>query len=418
MRYQLLRGVHDILPNESFKWQFVEEKFREIFGSFGFSEIRTPIIEQRELFERSIGDQTDIVSKEMYSFVDKGGRNITLRPEATASVVRAAIEHNLLGKGKIVKLFYIGPMFRYERPQAGRFRQFHQAGVEFLGSSSYLADAEVIMASMDFLSSLQIRSLKLHINSVGCKKCRPKFEQNLKDFIHANLENLCDDCRERSKKNLLRVLDCKNKSCQKIYSDAPKILDFLCEDCLSHFEKLKKLLLSLGLDLIVDEKLVRGLDYYIKTTFEIVSMDLGSQNSLCGGGRYDNLVKDLGGSETPAVGMAIGLERLLSVIESQNTLSIETPLIDFYFAVLDEQSAEIAFSLVSKIRKLGKKIEVDYSDKSLSSKLKSADSIHAKNVLILGENERQKGICILRDMKSGDQKEIKISELLGEIKKC
>ncbi len=415
MKYQSLRGTHDILPEETPAWQYIEKKIHEKFGSCGFCEIRTPAIEQTELFMRSIGDQTDIVSKEMYSFQDKGGRNIALRPEATASVVRAAIEHNLIAKDKISKLYYIGPMFRYERPQAGRFRQFYQAGIELFGTSSALADAEVVLAGIILFNSLGLRSLEVEINSVGCKKCRPAYEEELKKYLAANSSKLCADCNERKEKNILRVLDCKNESCKKVIFKAPSLEAMLCEECKSHFEEFSGSLSSFGVTVSVNDKLVRGLDYYTKTTFEIISKELGAQNAVCGGGRYDDLIEELGGPATPAVGMAIGLERLLFVMASQKLLPEPGKELDIYIAAIGHDAQKKALQQVFELRKSGISAETDLSGKSLKSQLKTADGLGARYVLIIGEDEMKKGSFSLRNMKTAQQKEIRMEELYREI---
>lgn len=415
MKYQSLRGTHDILPEETPVWQYVEKKIHDKFRSCGFSEIRTPAIEQSKLFTRSIGDQTDIVSKEMYTFEDKGGRSISLRPEATASVVRAAIEHNLAIKDKISKLYYIGPMFRYERPQAGRFRQFYQAGVELIGSSSAFADAEVILAGVLLFNSLGLKSLEVEINSVGCGKCRPGYEKELKKYLEDHSSGLCADCNERAGKNALRVLDCKKEECGSVISSAPSLKEMICQECKTHFEQLVEALGSFGVKVSVNEKLVRGLDYYTKTTFEIVSKELGAQNAVCGGGRYDALIEQLGGNSIPAVGMAIGLERLISVMKAQKLLPEPERELAVYIAAIGLEAQRTAFKQLFELRKSGVSAETDLSGKSLKSQLKTADNLGARYVLIMGEEEARKGAFPLRDMKTGGQKEIKLEELFREI---
>ena len=418
MKYQSLRGTHDILPDQTPVWQYVEKKIHDKLQSCGFSEIRTPAIEQSELFTRSIGDLTDIVSKEMYTFEDKGGRSISLRPEATASVVRSAIEHNLAIKDKISKLYYIGPMFRYERPQAGRFRQFYQAGVELIGSSSAFADAEVVLAGVLLFNSLGLRSLEVEINSVGCEKCRPGYEKELKKYLKDNSSKLCSDCNERIGKNVLRVLDCKKEGCRSVISSAPSLKEMICEECKTHFEQLTESLGSFGVKVSVNEKLVRGLDYYTKTTFEIVSKELGAQNAVCGGGRYDTLIEQLGGSKIPAVGMAIGLERLISVMEAQKLLPEPEKNLALYIAAIGLEAQKKAFKQVFELRKSGVSAETDLLGKSLKSQLKAADNLGAKYVLIMGEEEIKKGVFPLRNMKTGDQKEIRLEELHREIEQA
>ncbi len=415
MKYQSLRGTHDILPDETPVWQYVEKKIHDNFRSCGFSEIRTPAIELTELFTRSIGGSTDIVSKEMYTFEDKGGRSISLRPEATASVVRSAIEHSLAVKDKISKLYYIGPMFRYERPQAGRFRQFYQAGIELIGASSPFADAEVILAGVLLFNSLGLKALEVEINSVGCAGCRPGYEKELKKYLKNNSSKLCADCNERTGKNVLRVLDCKKEGCRIVISSAPSLKDMICEECKTHFEQLVDALGSFGVKVSVNDKLVRGLDYYTKTTFEIVSKELGAQNAVCGGGRYDALIEQLGGGNIPAVGMAIGLERLISVMEAQKLLPEPEKHLSVYLAAIGHEAQKAAFKQLFELRKSGVSAETDLSGKSLKSQLKTADNLGARYVLIMGEEEARKGVFPLRDMKTGGQKEIKLEELFREI---
>ncbi len=415
MKYQSLRGTHDILPEETPVWQYVETKIHDKFQSFGFEEIRTPIIEQSELFTRSIGGATDIVSKEMYTFTDKGGRSITLRPEATASVVRAVIEHSLISKDKVTKTYYIGPMFRYERPQAGRFRQFYQAGIEMFGASSAFADAEVILAGILLFGSFGIKSLEVDINSVGCQVCRPKYNKELSSFLKDHLSELCVDCGARFTTNPLRILDCKNEKCRKVLASAPSLNEMICDDCRAHLEQTEDLLKLSHVEVRRNDKLVRGLDYYTGTIFEIVSRELGAQNAVCGGGRYDSLVKELGGSDIPAVGMAIGLERLIEVMRMQKLLPEKEQGISVYIAALGQDAQKTAFAKMVELLKEGICADMDFSGKSLKSQLKTADNLGARYVLMIGEDELKKGSFPLRDMKTGQQKGIKLEELLREI---
>jgi len=415
MKYQSLRGTHDILPEETPVWQYVEAKIHDKFQSFGFEEIRTPVIEQSELFTRSIGGATDIVSKEMYTFTDKGDRSITLRPEATASVVRAVIEHGLVSKDKVTKTYYIGPMFRYERPQAGRFRQFYQAGIEMFGASSALADAEVILAGILLFGSFGIKSLEVDINSVGCSVCRPKYNKELSSFLKDHLSDLCVDCGARFAVNPLRILDCKNEKCRKILANAPSLNEMICDDCRAHLEQTEDLLKSSHVEVRRNDKLVRGLDYYTGTIFEIVSRELGAQNAVCGGGRYDSLVKELGGSDIPAVGMAIGLERLIEVMKIQKLLPEKEQGLSVYIAALGQAAQKTAFAKMMELLKEGISADTDFSGKSLKSQLKNADNLGARYVLMIGEDELKKNSFPLRDMKTGQQKEIKLEELFREI---
>ncbi len=415
MKYQALRGTKDVIPKDTPIWQLIENAIHGIFQNYGFDEIRTPIIEQTELFTRSIGTTTDIVSKEMYTFVDKGDRSITLRPEATASVVRAAIENNLISKDRATKLYYIGSMFRYERPQAGRFRQFNQAGIEAFGSSAPETDAEVILAALKLFEAIGLKGLEVHLNSVGCSDCRPKYSENLKKYLESNESALCGDCKTRTQENTLRVLDCKEDSCKVIISKAPPLRDHLCENCRAHFDKLISLLASLNVKIIEDSNLVRGLDYYTKTTFEIISNDLGSQNAVCGGGRYDGLVKELGGSETPAVGMAVGIERLISVMETQKIVPEYKSDLKFYIAAIGDDAKNLSFKIIEQLRGAGIKAETDYSGRSLKSSLKQADNLGAKYALIIGEDEISKGVVLLRNMATKEQSEIKIDSILEDV---
>ena len=317
---QALKGTHDILPEEVYKWDYMEGVIRDVCARYGYKEIRTPIIEATELFQRGIGDTTDVVTKEMYTFTDRGNRSVTLRPENTASAVRAYLEHKMYGDQQVHKMFYIGSMFRYDRPQAGRYREFHQFGLEVLGASSPLADAEVIAMACEIFHRLGLKDLDLHLNSIGDKNCRPAYRQKLIEFFEGKKDQLCDDCRERLYKNPLRILDCKEEGCKKASIGAPEITDYLCDDCHKKFEAVKHYLDGLGISYTVDPRLVRGLDYYTNTAFEIQYPPLGAQSAVCGGGRYDGLVEEIGGPSTPGIGFAIGLERLLLALEMQNLI--------------------------------------------------------------------------------------------------
>lgn len=416
MKYTVLRGMKDILPGETIKWEFAELTFRFISSLYNYSEIRTPVLEPAELFARSIGTDTDIVSKEMYSFVDKGERNVTLRPEATASVVRAALENNLISNEQMTKLFYIGPMFRYERPQAGRFRQFHQAGIEVFGSSDPFIDAEVIDFAFTYLKNLGLKNIEVDINSVGCKECRPGFIKALKKNLEPNLTKLCENCHARFDKNILRVLDCKKPGCQKYIAGTPSLMEFLCEGCRNHFEGVIEGLEMIKITFKVCNRLVRGLDYYTKTTFEIISGELGAQNAVCGGGRYDNLVSDFGGQTTPAVGFAVGLERLIAVMESQNITIPISKKLDVYIATLGTAAKKKGFQLINELRSVGIHAETDYLDKSLKSQMKIADRLGASFALIIGDEEILKGTAILKNMKDSSQKEIRLGEAITQLR--
>jgi len=415
MKYTVQRGTKDILPDEVSVWQVIEKTCRKLFELYNYKEIRTPIFEATDLFSRSIGSTTDIVSKEMYTFPDRKGRSLTLRPEETAPVVRAGIEHNLLSKDNVTKLYYIGPMFRYERPQAGRQRQFHQAGIEVFGSDDPLVDVEVILLAEQIFNRLMLRDLEVDLNSVGCKECRPEFTKRLKDYFKDKIKDLCEECRKRFDFNPLRILDCKEPSCQKYIEKAPASSETLCLDCKIHFEKVIEGIKVSGIKYKINNRLVRGLDYYTRTTFEVVSKQLGAQNAVCGGGRYDTLVEELGGGPIPAMGFAIGLERLVEIIKTQNSKLKTQNGILLYIVTLGEEAKKIGFDLLIKARKAGISSDMDYLGKSLSSQLKAADRQKARYALIIGEEEIKKSKYILRDMKLASQTEIPPSEIISKL---
>lgn len=409
MRFTKLKGTRDIIYDEAAKKLHLENEFRRIATGYGFSEIITPILEYTELFERSTGATTDIVQKEMYAFSDKGGRSITLRPEGTPGVVRAILENKIKFP---CRLFYIGPMFRYERPQKGRLREFYQLGVEVLGEANPKVDLELIELGFELFSELGIKS-SLEINSVGCPKCRPFYKERLLDFFKGKNKNLCVDCRIRLERNPLRVFDCKNESCQNILETAPKIKDFLCSDCQTHFAEVIKGLKKLeDVSLNINDRLVRGIDYYTKTAYEFVSKELGAQNSLGGGGRYDDLVEEFGGPKTPATGFALGEERILLLM--RNTEGGGRNLV--FIAFLDESAQRSAESLIKVLRKNGIPSLMSYSKEKLTSQLKKADQLHSRWTIIIGEDELKKGVYTLRDMESGEQKLVAEQELVSYIK--
>ncbi|NQU18208.1 MAG: histidine--tRNA ligase [Candidatus Saganbacteria bacterium] len=416
MKYQSLRGMKGILPEETPLWQIIEKTCDKNFQRFNYHEIRTPVLEMSDLFTRAVGGNTDIVSKEMYSFVDRGNRKVTLRPEATAAVVRACLQHNLISKDKLTKLFYFGPMFRYERPQAGRYRQFHQVGIETFGSASPAVDAETILLAVKIFRDLGLSDLEVDINSVGCNKCRPNFTQNLKHYLKGSIVKMCEDCHKRYQHNTMRVLDCKKPKCQHIIEEAPSTVDFLCDECRVDFESLLYILKNLGINFKVNKRLVRGLDYYTKTTYEIVSNVLGAQNAVCGGGRYDKLVSDLGGPEVPAVGFAIGLERLVEILKTTKALSSKPQAITLYFAPLGDKAKISAIEYLHKARQAGISADMDYFGKKLKAQLKNADRLGALYALILGDDELSRNTVILRDMISSSQTELSFEEALKKIK--
>ena len=403
-----IKGIKDILPQETPIWNHFESTARKIFGLFGFREIRVPIIEKTELFKRGIGETTDIVEKEMYTFHDRDDELITLRPEATAGVIRAYIEHNMQAHEQITKLFTIGPMFRRERPQKGRFRQFHQINVELFGEDRPQADAEIIFMLAYFLKSTGITNFSLEINSLGCRKCRPAFSRAVVAHLQGLEQSLCLNCQRRIKTNPLRVFDCKTETCQDIISHAPKILDYLCNECEQHFAGVKSSLADLGISYQINPKMVRGLDYYIRTAFEVTSGTLGAQNAIAGGGRYDGLVSFLGGPEVAGIGFAAGMERLVACLEQKNDRPIKT---DVYIAALGATALKKAFLLTNKLREAGISAEMDYSDKSLKSQMKRADKLNSSFTLILGDEEIEKNSVKLRDMNSKKQEILPLDKL-------
>lgn len=410
------RGTKDILPDTVGDWNYVEGEIRELCRRFGYSEIRTPIFEHTELFQRGIGEGTDVVDKEMYTFTDRGERSITLRPENTASAVRAYLQNKLYAQSNLVKLFYIGSMFRYDRPQAGRMREFHQFGVEALGEANPAVDAEVILLAMNLLEGLGLKDLELSINSVGCPKCRSKYRTMLQDFFRDKLEDLCEDCRSRFERSPLRILDCKKDSDKPYMADAPKITDCLCEECAEHFAKLKELLTSAGISFTHDPRLVRGLDYYTKTAFEIKYPPLGAQSAVAGGGRYDGLIEEMGGNPTPAVGFATGLERLLLALESQNLLPEKNRSVDAYVVALGETAQAEGFKLLNSLRQQGLSAAMDFAGRSMKAQMKQANKLGAKFSVILGEDEISEGVVMLRSMEDSSQAKVPMNQVAEKIK--
>ncbi len=409
------KGTQDILPEDISKWYYVEDIIKEILNKYGYKEIRTPFFEYTDLFVRGIGESTDIVTKEMFTFPDRKGRSLTLRPEGTAPVIRAYLENGMDRTSKVIKLFYLGSMFRCEKPQAGRFRQFNQFGIEVIGTKSPAADAEVIITVLDVYKKLGLKNLEILINSVGCKKCRVDYIQKLKKYLKDKKDFLCSECKERYNKNPLRVLDCKKDSCKKITESAPVIIENLCQDCESHFAQVKLYLYDQKIIFHEDPRLVRGLDYYTKTAFEIISVGLGAQNAIGGGGRYDDLVEELGGKPTPAVGFAAGIERMIIAIDQQK---IEWPVekrLDIFVAKVNEKNKDTAFRLLQKIRNAGLSADMDYSEGSLKSQMRIANKIGARYTVIVGEEELSKNMVILRNMQTKEQKGIKIDNLIGEL---
>ena len=411
MIIQRPKGTKDLLPNESYKWQFIEKNIKNIFENYGYNEIRVPVFEHTELFQRGVGDTTDVVQKEMYTFEDKGGRSITLRPEGTAGVVRSYIENGMASEPSPVKMWYNMAMYRYENVQKGRLREFHQIGAELFDSSSYLADVEMITMASQIFKTLNIKNIELTINSIGCPTCRKKYQEALREFIRPNLENYCDTCKTRFEKNPMRILDCKEKTCKKLNEGAPIILDYLCDECKTHFENVKNALSELNIDYTVDSSIVRGLDYYTKTVFEFISKEEGF--TVLAGGRYDGLVEELGGSKTPAIGFALGVERFVEICEKSNENIIKPKQMLLYVANLGEKANLYASKLIRELRVQNIYCEKDITGKSLKEQLKYADKKLSKFVLILGDDEITSNKAKLKEMETG--KELEISLDLNEI---
>ena len=399
------KGTKDVLPADSYKWQYVESVARDTATLFNLKEIRTPTFEHTELFQRGVGDTSDIVTKEMYTFKDKGDRSITLKPEGTAGVARSFIENGMAGGVLPAKLFYITPAFRYERPQAGRLREFHQFGVEIFGAKGAQTDAEVILIADTLLKKLGLQ-VQLYINSIGCPVCRKKYNQALKDFFAPRLDELCYDCKTRYEKNPLRLLDCKEDNCKKINAGAPNLLDYLCEECSAHFEATKRYLQTAGVEYKINPRIVRGLDYYTRTVFEFVSTSIGAQGTVCGGGRYDGLIEDLGGNAVSAVGFGAGIERLLMVMEQSFAQIPNEKKPTVYLAGMDGESREKAFAIATKLRQAGVFAEVDHMERSIKAQFKYADKIGARFVAVIGGNELAEGVMNVKNMQTGESERI------------
>ncbi len=404
------RGTQDVSPYESYKWNQLENKMRSIVDQYGFKEIRTPTFEHTELFLRGVGDTTDIVNKEMYTFNDKGNRSITLRPEGTAGTVRSVLENGILNEGSPLKAYYILSCFRYEKPQSGRLREFHQLGIELFGAQDYTADAEVISTGAKVLNDLGIGDkVKLNINSIGCPKCRPAYHDKLQAYFADYRDELCEDCQSRLEKNPLRILDCKERKCSEIAKGAPVGLDNLCEECADHFEGLKKTLTAMGIDYNVNTKIVRGLDYYTKSVFEFVYDGIGSQGTVCGGGRYDGLFEELGGNHVPAVGFGMGIERLLLTLEAEGKVAGTDTVPDIFFANIGEDAKIFAFTMAEKARYEGLRAQSDLMNRSLKAQMKYADKVGAKYTVVLGDTELNEKKAVAKNMETGEQVEIDLT---------
>jgi len=406
-----IKGMNDILPGDVETWQFLEQKVREVFGAYGFNEIRTPIVEKTELFCRSIGEATDIVEKEMYTFADKSEKNsLTMRPEGTAPVMRSFIQNRLHTLDPVNKLYYMGPMFRYERPQKGRYRQFHQIGAEVLGVENPMIDAQLLAMLHHYFCEIGIDSVQLQVNSLGCPECRPAYRQTLISYLESRIDTLCGDCQRRYQTNPLRVLDCKVPGCKEATREAPSVLDHLCGGCEEHFAAVKKHLSGLEIPFVINARMVRGLDYYVRTTFELVTDQLGSQNAVAAGGRYDGLVESLDGPALPGIGFAIGVERLV-LMKGEAKVPAKRP--DIFFATMGDEATEKAFVLMSQLQRAGISAEMDYQGKSLKSQMRRANKLAARYSLVLGEQELESGEVELKDMDQSSQQKVALVGLVS-----
>lgn len=400
------KGTKDLLPDQSEKWRAVEDVMRSEAQTCGFGEIRTPVFEDTRLFQRSVGETTDVVQKEMYTFSDKGGRSVTLKPEGTAGAVRAFLEHGLFNGALPERLYYFTPCYRYENTQAGRLREFHQFGVEMFGTASPFADAEVICLAHGIFQRLGLRNLRLEINSIGCPDCRARYNDALRAYFTARKDRLCETCLTRLERNPMRILDCKNPECAEIAKGAPHILDYLCDDCRAHFEQVKTCLEAADVPYLVNPTIVRGLDYYTRTVFEFIADGLGAQSTLCGGGRYDGLVGEMGGNPTPALGFAVGMERLMMVLDARGTEFPEPETCELYVASIGEKAQEAAFVLVQKMRRCSVAAQCDVSGRSLNAQMKYAGKIGSQYTLVLGDDELQSGKAMVKNMKTGEKTKV------------
>ena len=398
------KGTKDVTPSEAFKWHFVEDTIKERADVYGYREMRTPTFEYTELFQRGVGDTTDVVQKEMYTFTDKGGRSLTLKPEGTAGAVRSFVEHGLYNSALPLKAYYFTPVFRYERPQAGRYREHHQFGAEVFGATEPTMDAELIAFALDIISSFGINELSLCINSIGCPKCCAEYNAALKEYMNSRREELCSTCRERLEKNPLRILDCKVPSCGEIAANAPVILDYLCDDCREHFEKLKQLLDAAGIAYTVDPHIVRGLDYYVRTVFEIIYTQPGGDKiTVCGGGRYDGLSAQISDVSVASAGFGMGLERLIMVLENAGILPPDDDNCRVFIASMGQRAETEAFTLAQRLRALGIRAEINHCKRSLKAQMKYADKIRAQSVIVIGDNEVDGDVYTVKDMASGEE---------------
>lgn len=408
-----IKGTKDVLPKEAYKNQYIEATVLDVAGRFGYKEMRTPVFEHTELFQRGVGGTTDVVQKEMYTFDDKGGRSITLRPEGTAGAARSFLENGLCNEALPQKICYLTSCYRYEKPQAGRLREFHQFGVECFGTSSPLADAEIISLAKTVFDELGIKDLSLEINSIGCPECRVKYHEALREYFSARKDELCDTCKERLDRNPMRILDCKSPVCSEIAQGAPVVLDYLCDDCREHFETVKKYLTAQNIDFTVNPQIVRGLDYYTKTVFEFVSNSIGAQGTVCGGGRYDGLIEELGGQKTPSLGFGLGLERLMLLMEAQGCEYPEDARPDLFIAALGEKATLKAIDIAKDMRAEGYSCLYDLNSRSLRAQMKYSDKLNAKYTIVIGDSEVEEGVAKLKDMQTGEETEIALATFVS-----
>ena len=409
-----IKGTEDVLPKDSYRWQFVEDVMRKESATYGFKEIRTPVFEHTELFARGVGQTTDVVQKEMYTFDTKGGESVTLRPEGTAGAARAVLEHGLVNDSLPIKASYFVSCYRYEKPQAGRLREFHQFGLECYGTQSPVADAELICAAQSIFDRLGIKQLRLEINSIGCPTCRAEYHKALKEYFYGYKDELCETCNSRLEKNPMRILDCKSPVCSKIAQGAPKITDYLCDECKEHFASVQKYLDAAGVEYTVNPTIVRGLDYYTKTVFEFVTDFIGAQGTVCGGGRYDGLIEELGGKHLPSLGFAMGIERLLMLMDKQGIEIPKPSTCDLYVAVMGESASLKSFEIIKAVRSCGLIAETDVVGRGLRAQMKYADKIGAKFSMVLGDNEIEQGKAVIKNMSSGEQTESVLDDTFAD----
>ena len=411
------KGTKDTLPDQVYRWHYVEKKFAEICDRYGYREIRTPVFEHTELINRGVGDTTDIVQKEMYTFNDHGGRSLTLKPEGTSPAVRAFVEHKMYAEVQPTKLYYVTPCFRYEKPQSGRLREFHQFGIEIFGTPNMMADTDVICLAHDFLEEMGIRDVTLEINSVGCPECRARYRKALQDFLRPHYDELCDTCKDRFERNPMRILDCKSPEDQAIVKDAPEMLDYLCDDCAQAFRDVQEDLTAMGIEYVVNPRIVRGLDYYTKTAFEFVSNSTGAQGTVCGGGRYDNLCEELGGPPIPGVGFGLGIERLLMLMDANGVEIPEPSPVEVFIVTMGDKAKAEGLGLIHTLHREGISAQMDTLARNVKGQFKYAARLNARYTIVIGDEEIEKGVVQFKDMEQHEQREIPFGEILKELGK-